>query len=458
MPATETQKQRNTLLAALFWVGVGLTPLAAGLVLLSGGSFGLRLGVVLIVLAVVMTGLAVMLRPDGARVRTEVEEMVFEELDVLREDVREDIATAARATHKAFSEKLQQLYETVDMLRAQLDAARAQGYPAAAKAAPPPQGRPAPNPSVGTAMVGGGVVRHTETVQVTTRQTIVDPHADDHSGTVYGGSGTVYGGARPSAPAGAPTGRRAAEERPAERHADWVPREESWTEQRLRERRAAEAPPERHARDDYPAEPREEYRLDPGRRPRPFDRDDEPDAGDDPRWTDMRSGDRWASVRSDERGRELRMGERRAAVHNDGSGTELRIEDRWAQVRREDARRRGEQWEPEPGAGFGDLSGSWSAEPPAWERRGERPALPAAPAEPASSWTEGWRDDREPVRRRRAEERDERRDDRRDERRDDRRDERRDDRRDDRWEHEDTGRGAVRPRRPEFELNDERWR
>jgi hypothetical protein len=442
MSASDAQKQRGPLLTVMFWLGIGLTPLAAALVLLSSGATGLRLAGVLAILALVLIGLAIMLRPDATAVRSEVEEMVFEELDVLREDVREDISTAARATHKAFSEKLQQLYETIEMLREQVEAARAQGYQPTAKAAPPPAGRATPNPSVGTAMVGGGVVRHTETVQVTTRQTIVDPHADDHSGTVYGGNGTVYG-ARPAEPA--PAARRAAEPRAPERPAaDWAPREESWTESRLRERMAPprEDPParDRPGRDDFRAEGREEFRIDPGRRPRPFDRDEDrpDDAGDDPRWTDMRSGDRWASVRTDERGRELRMGERRAAVHSDGAGTELRIEDRWAQVRREDARRRGERWEPESG-GFGDASGSWSES--SWDRRGSTPALPAPPPEPATSWTQGWREERErePARRRRDEERD------------------------DRWEREETGRGEPgrggpsRSRRPEFELNDERW-
>ena len=67
------------------------------------------------------------------------------------------------------------------------------------------------------------------------------------------------------------------------------------------------------------------------------DRDEDSD-----RITGVRTGDRWASVRSDERGRELRMGERRAAVRADESGTELRIEDRWAAVRRDEPRSRRE--------------------------------------------------------------------------------------------------------------------
>jgi hypothetical protein len=441
MPSSETQSgPRNArLLTVVFWIGVGLAPLAVLLVLVSSGATGLRVAAVLAIVAVVLIGLSIMLRPDAASVRVEVEDMMFEELDVLREDVREDITTAARATHRAFSEKLQQLQETVEALRGQVEAARAAGFQAAkAKAAPPPApaARPAHSQPVGTAMVAGGVVRHTETVQVTTRHTVVDPHGDgDRSGTVYSNAGgTVYGG-RPE-PVGARRAPEHIDDHPTDRdrRGGWsTPREESWTEQRLRERMAESR--EATHRD---AENHDDFRSDAGRWSRPFDRDDSRsgDAGDDPRWTDVRAGDRWASVRADERGREVRVGERRAAVHNDGSGTELRIEDRWAQVRQEDAYRRGERRAPD--AAFSDDSGSWS--PPGGGR--EQRALPAPPAEPASSWTEGWRDDRErererePVRRRRD-----------------------DDDRDGRWERgEDTSRGMTRPRRPEFERNDERWR
>ena len=49
----------------------------------------------------------------------------------------------------------------------------------------------------------------------------------------------------------------------------------------------------------------------------------------------MRDGDRWAEVRSDDRGRELRMAERHAERHVDETGTQLRIVDRWSTVREE---------------------------------------------------------------------------------------------------------------------------
>jgi hypothetical protein len=459
MPASDTQEGRRggRLLTVVFWTGVGLAPVAALLVLVSG-STGLRVAAVLAILVVVLIGLSIMLKPDAMSARRDLEDTLFDEIDALRDEVRQDITTAARATHKAFAEKLQTLYENLEALRGQVEAARAAGpagpaaYPAAAKsgtatgrgsAAPPPA------PSVGTAIVGGGVVRHTETVQVTTRHTIVDPHGDGDRGTVYG-NGTVYAGqgAEPVSPAPAP--RRSQEERAERseraerresrgtreeprgtREESWAPREESWTEQRLRERLA-------------------ETRQRDGDRDRDGDRgrDGRDDPADDPHWTGLRAGDRWVSARTDERGREVRMGERRAAVHADGSGTEVRIEDRWAEVRREEGRRRDESrrddesrrerreregWDEEPG--HRDDSGGWSE--PGRDRRGAA-ALPAAPADPASSWLQDLRADRDDERER---EREPRR------------------RRDERWEREETGRDSgTRSRRVDFELSDDRWR
>ncbi|MGI5524338.1 hypothetical protein ACQEUX_25830 [Micromonospora sp. CA-259024] len=56
-------------------------------------------------------------------------------------------------------------------------------------------------------------------------------------------------------------------------------------------------------------------------------------------WSQLRAGDRWAAVRDDENGRELRVGERRAELHADAAGTEYRVADRWAAVRHEEPRR-----------------------------------------------------------------------------------------------------------------------
>lgn len=414
MPASAPPSERpgRQLLTVVFWVGVGLAPLAA-LLLLVGQSAGvLRVAAVLAVFSVVLIGVSITLRRDAETVRIDLEETLLEEIDSLRGDVRNDIATAARATHKAFGEKLQALHETVQALRVQmqLDAGRT-------PAEPPPQagyGRagythqeaapvvghasiPMPPQPAATGHAGGrarvpGVVRHTETVQVTTRQTIVDQGDDaDASGQVYGG--TAYGSSgygesgsygsngshgdwsasAPPAPPPPARSRRAAE-----------PEEESWTEQRLR------------GGGD-------------GRRPRPYERGDT-DAGDGGGWSGMRAGDRWASVRSDDRGREVRMGERRAAMHQDESGSEMRIEDRWAAVRREEPRR--DDYRAESGwggGGYQDRGGyqsgggqdsSWSQE--RWEQPGTAGALPAGGIEPTTSWGQQWgAPEREPVGRRR---------------------------------------------------------
>lgn len=545
MPASETQQEGRRggrLLTVVFWIGVGLAPLAA-LLLLVGGASGVKVAAVLAILAVVLVGLSVMLRPDAGSLRVELEETMLDEIDMLREDVRQDITTAARATHKSFSEKLQMLHENVEALRGQVEAARAAGQerpetksaPATARSAPVPP--PEQQPS--SPIVAGGVVRHTETVRETTRQTIVDQHGDAERGTVYGG-GATYGrqAAEPATPP--PAGRRgsARPERDFDRGRSdrdgWGPgrddREESWTEQRLRERLAEERGGSRaeqrrggghrgggHYRDDdgeYPSgdvRSRDEFPSGDVRagadswRPRRHDRDD---PADDARWSEVRAGDRWAAVRSDDRGRELRMGERRAELHSDESGTELRVEDRWASVRREDHRRddarRDEAWRDEGRSDGGrrrdedrrpeqpreDRSGSrhesrsrdpydepretrrerrereerWSAEqsgenrstgrrarqddePQAWSEESSWPRRGSAPALPAANGPSAstWTQGwREEPAEREREPR-----------------RRRDEDRDDRWERGGDGAsrgGGSRSHRIDFELTDDRWR
>ena len=414
------------------------------------------------------------------------------------------------------------------------------------------------------------MVRHTETVQVTTRQTIVDPNGGDDRGRVYG-AGPRYahraedpmeappmrhggrdgwhepdgregwperGGCDDQQERGWRGGDRA--ERGPERgdrlergarleRDEWVaPREESWTEPRLREtggqsfddpgrftRSSYDAPNGHDAPNGYdvPAgrdariayghpggygypsasqsgaggrdyssasqsgaggrdyssasqsgasdEPAVdtggwiEERRDPGesygrggygpparsRHRGDSGQDEVADAGDDPRWSSLRAGDRWASMHSDERGRELRMGERRAAIRNDESGTELRIEDRWAAVRREEATRgegrRGQRDEPrrerrgrEEGWGGGDQD-DW----PGVLSAGQ--AGPAAlPAEEyAPEWSRGWREEPGGTHQERERERD------------------------DWWAGEEPSRrGGGRRRQPDYELSDDRWR
>lgn len=370
MPAADTQQRRAglPLVPGLLWAGVGLAPVAALLVVFSGDSTALvRVAVLLAVVAVVLIGVSMALRRDPEVVRDQVEDMLFEELDVLRDDLRADITTAAKATHKAFGERVGNLHESVEALRGQVDNLRVRvergpvpAQPAAQPVPPvPPPVAPVPPPPN---VVGShGVVRHTETVKVT-RQTIVDQND--------GGRGTVYGSSRGPEPASIPAQRR-----PSSPDDEG----ESWTEQLLRERLGEDrltdsgfnggfgsdrrdeprygsegrygsddryssdglysstgryGPEERYGAGGYGADDRG------GRRRAP-----EPDDAD--RITGVRASDRWTSVRSDDRGREYRMGERRAAMQSDESGTEVRIEDRWAAVRREEGGRAEPRREPD---------------------------------------------------------------------------------------------------------------
>jgi hypothetical protein len=407
MPASETrEEQRNgRMLGLLFWGGVGLAPVAALFLLIGGGEGVLRAAVGVLTLSVILIGLSITLRRDGDSVRLEMEDMLFDEIDAVRADVRDDISTAAHATHRSFGEKLHYLNEQLEVTRGELDvarahleavrhevarlemarveAARAESVRHVAPQAAPASrhvsggGQPPVAPGPNRPGMPPGMVRHTETVQVTTRHTIVDPHADDAprvgAGAVYGSQGFDRGRpetpdfARPEITTRPRTEPRGAGSTPALRgsqsHAA-EPAEESWTEQRLREqlerRRDAAEPVLRDSPDRWPSRESWTERPDADRWSeradvdRWSDRDD-----DDDRRPALRSGDRWASVRSDDRGRELRVGERRAALHSDESGTELRIEDRWAAVRREDARTGGGgSWSDsddrldEPPAGF----------------------------------------------------------------------------------------------------------
>ncbi|SDY11843.1 hypothetical protein SAMN05444365_101729 [Micromonospora pattaloongensis] len=421
MPAPEASadSRRRTLLMALFWVGVGLAPLAALLLLLAQGSGSLRMAAVLSVLAVVLIGLSITLRGDSETVRLHLEETLLDEVEALREDLRHDIATAARATHRAFGEKLQVVQDNVEALRAQVATGRVEpprpgydGYdhtdppmPVAAQhpgpVRPPAAGQygapagaqgaaghqqPARSPSGGRASVpvaaipmprppvSGALVRHTETVQVTTRHTVVDPHHDPHheepnAGNVYGGGG--YDGGGYGGHEAEPVAERS---RPPQRGRRAEADEDPWGDQLRPQPRGGDR--------------------------RPYD---EGPADDD--WSGVRAGDRWASVRSDEHGRELRMGERRASMYADESGAELRVEDRWAAVRHEDPRRDGPwrdgshdaRWDEEPRWRDADRG---AREETGWDRRGGPAALPAGGTAMPASWTQvGAEPEREPVRR-----------------------------------------------------------
>ncbi|GAB7049605.1 hypothetical protein JCM9534A_47310 [Catenuloplanes indicus JCM 9534] len=228
--------------------------------------------------------------------------------------------------------------------------------------------------------ISGGLVRHTETVHVTTRSTIVDPRGD--SGSLYGtgefngprgGYGDDYG--RDSLD----RGRRARNFDPGARDFDPGYRDfrgggygtdddkgyggddrGDYDDRNGRGDDRSGYGDERNGYGDdrgrgdnrrgYASE-REESTDDVlGRRAarpgqpswgeqqvNPYDRPALEATSAEPSWSQIReAGDRYAAVRQDDRGQELRVGERRASVHTDESGSELRVEDRWESVRRED--------------------------------------------------------------------------------------------------------------------------
>ncbi|BCL14374.1 hypothetical protein [Micromonospora sagamiensis] len=173
-----------------------------------------------------------------------------------------------------------------------------------------------------------GVVRHTETVHVTTRHTVVDGTPDPGPGG--------YGRWTPR------------EEQPWSGHDP--ERADRWDGYPSREDHPRPDPDWRTSAGGRYGGADERYGHPGGERSGPTGGDsrsrrgapDRPDPGpaypsgdagaDD--WSEVRAGGRWATVRDDEHGRELRMSERRAALHADGDGTELRVEDHWAAVRR----------------------------------------------------------------------------------------------------------------------------
>ena len=155
MPVSEEEEpRRRPLLTVLFWTGVGLAPLAMLLLLFADGNGLLRVAAVLAVLAVVLIGLSIGLRGDPEAVRVDIEDMIADEIEGLHRDVRKDVETAARATHRAFGERLRAVQGSVDQLRTQVEALRAE----ARRGVPPstfePVGGPADRDTPGYARAG----------------------------------------------------------------------------------------------------------------------------------------------------------------------------------------------------------------------------------------------------------------------------------------------------------------
>ena len=540
MPAPETRPSR-TVLTVLFWIGVGLAPVAALILLVADGNGPLRFAAVLAILAVVLIGLSIALRADGEGGQARVEE-VLDEMEQLRRELRGEIVAAAQRGNQAL-DQAQRAQEAVAAIRRRLDATGAALVGAAEEPAgagrarvpaaevdedvPPGRGRaaareddaprwgrddrddepvpgrgpahgdrpaagrhgaerppagtygdragsgvyggdrppagtygdragsgvyggdrpPAAQPGVYGARPGDhdrepaprpiGLVRHTETVHVTTRHTIVDGAPAEPTGGRYGG---YAGGWSPPAEerpwAGADDRWAGPEERPWPGHAG--PDERPWPGHAGPDERPwpGHAGPEERPRhgDDRPwagsDAPRDEPGWDAPRDERPWTgRRDEPawSSPDDQRgwpdhgggpgdrgwadpaeparsgpaarpddtgeyWTQMRAGDRWAAVRDDDRGREVRMGERRAEVHADATGAEYRVADRWASVRHDEPPREDSRWgepprdEPRWGAGRPAYGRGDEGRRDGWAEPEDRPALPSGGVPVPDEW------------------------------------------------------------------------
>ena len=99
MPDRDPDSQQNArLLTALIWAGVGLAPIAALVVLLGGSAGATRFAVLLIAVCVVLIGASLLIKTDPAAQEDDVEGRVTTEVEALREELREEIAAAARAT------------------------------------------------------------------------------------------------------------------------------------------------------------------------------------------------------------------------------------------------------------------------------------------------------------------------------------------------------------------------
>lgn len=380
MPAEDSSEERRgwPLPTIALWVGMGLAALSALLVLVAQGGGVLRLAAVCAIFSVVMIGYSLTVRSDPESARAAMEESLIEEIEELRTDLRKDIETAARATHRAFGEKLQVLQNELRAVRTQVaaqsagvpaqpnvqpnaapgptrgaaGAARVAGVPAGpatgpagpaagtarAAAAPPFAERPAgPGTAPGPGWSGPpemgppghgfgpqphmatGVVRHTETVKVTTRQTIVDAMPDSGRDAGYGshGPGAGYGtGMNPVVSAG--TYRSGS------------------VDDGAYDLDAAED--DRYGTGSADHGRHRDHGADQGWRDHHPRGDGSPGSGHgDPAgagsWTDARVGARWASVRSGAWGSQVRTGERHAALRTDESGSELHMADRWSNVR-----------------------------------------------------------------------------------------------------------------------------
>lgn len=362
MSAPENQDSRGRLLTYLFWGGIGLAPLAALLLIVVGSSTaGLRFAAILAILAVMAIGISITLRRDVTTIKVDLEETILDEIDMLRGDVRADITTAARATHRALSEKVAHLHESLEQVRRQVESAPMIEIdrPMARPAVAPPPRMPAvtAGPNGAVAPNGQGVVQRTETVRVTTR-TIVDPDEDPYARNHQGHPGRDIES----------RDERNGHDRPArDRRPEYRDDQPHPADSRGSDPRGREIVPSRQS--DFEVSARQAWGN---------TSDDE--LAEDPRWVGMRAGDRWAEVRQDEHGREVRMAERRAAIRTDETGTHLRVVDRWSTIREDHRQDEAANTFENTGETRAQRRAREAAEHDDWERpsNGRRPELPSA--------------------------------------------------------------------------------
>src|SRR5262245_38861860 len=103
MPASDAREdQRHAqVFTVLFWVGVAFAPIAALMLLVGSGTGSLRAAVGILVLSVILIGVSIILRRDSENVKSQLEETMFDEIDAMRADVRNDIGHAVQATHRS---------------------------------------------------------------------------------------------------------------------------------------------------------------------------------------------------------------------------------------------------------------------------------------------------------------------------------------------------------------------
>jgi len=177
MPAPKTQDaRRGQLVHGLLWAGVALAPIAL-LVLLFGSSTGaLRVAVILATLTVALIAVSIALRPSVEMLRVDIEQRVLDEVDHIRARARDDVSTASRNTHRALTQQIRELGETMEDMRNQLIELQAAQLLAEQ------------SPAIGGSGQGGPLG-----VGLVTEAQNQDKHCDD-TGTSRGACAGEYGG------------------------------------------------------------------------------------------------------------------------------------------------------------------------------------------------------------------------------------------------------------------------